>query len=553
MATWTNAVQCDTVSPVTLELAQCATVSPVTPELAQCAMVSPVTPEMAHCDMVSPVTPELAQCATVSPVTPELAQCDTVSPVTPELAQCDTVSLVTTELDQRHEVSLSWKTPYGVGAGLRNLGNTCYVNATLQCLTYTPPLANHMLALGLRLSCPGKRICMWCAIRCHITQALRHPGRVIQPSRALLADFHRENQEDAHEFLMFIVDAMQKVDLHSENRSLVREIFGGYWRSQIKCLQCGSTSDTFDPYLDIPLDIKSTRSVKQALARSVQPEELSGENAYHCSICLQKMPASKTLTLHTASKVLIILLKRFSDVTGKKIAKHVQYSECLDMQPYMSEQNNKPLLYTLYAVLVHAGFTSHSGHYFSYVRAGDGHWYKMNDNKVTACDRTSALIQDAYVLFYVQRSNLETDSSGMSADTKAKTLESEDKGLSANLRDLQIDSHREHINLEKTHIEGSTLDEWKFLQEQQQPKTKLNLRKVERNLPTNVVMTHRSKNTGKLKKTHPEQENFCPTNLARNITGRESTNTDQVPHVRGSARATKKKKNAQGKRPVLMV
>ena len=36
--------------------------------------------------------------------------------------------------------------PSQMGAGLHNLGNTCFLNATLQCLTYLPPLANFALA-----------------------------------------------------------------------------------------------------------------------------------------------------------------------------------------------------------------------------------------------------------------------------------------------------------------------------------------------------------------------------------------------------------------------
>jgi len=48
-------------------------------------------------------------------------------------------------LFQKEKISeiLQWKAPNKIGAGLHNVGNTCFLNATLQCLTYCPPLANY--------------------------------------------------------------------------------------------------------------------------------------------------------------------------------------------------------------------------------------------------------------------------------------------------------------------------------------------------------------------------------------------------------------------------
>nr|XP_012310907.1 ubiquitin carboxyl-terminal hydrolase 42-like [Aotus nancymaae] len=80
------------------------------------------------------------------------------------------------------------------------------------------------------------------------------------------------------------------------------------------------------------------------------------------------VPASKRFTIHRSSNVLTLSLKRFANFTGGKIAKDVKYPEYLDIRPYMSQPNGEPIVYVLYAVLVHTGFNCHAGHYFCYIK-----------------------------------------------------------------------------------------------------------------------------------------------------------------------------------------
>lgn len=46
----------------------------------------------------------------------------------------------------------------------------------------------------------------------------------------------------------------------------------------------------------------------------------------------------------------------------------VGYPEFLNIRPYMSQSNGEPVMYGLYAVLVHSGYSCHAGHYYCYVK-----------------------------------------------------------------------------------------------------------------------------------------------------------------------------------------
>lgn len=432
-----------------------------------------------------------------------------------------------------------------MGAGLQNLGNTCYVNAALQCLSHTPPLASWMVSRRHAALCPARSPCRLCAVRAHVTRALLHAGEVIRPRKALLAGFHRHQQEDAHEFLMFTLNAMQHGCLSapqpsghpSEDTTLVRQIFGGTWRSQVQCLRCLGVSDTFDPYLDISLDISAAESVEQALRELVKPEKLDAENAYDCGICLRKVPATKRLTLHGTSQVLVLVLKRFTQVNGAKRAQEVRYPQCLDVQPYTSERKAGPLGYVLYAVLVHSGWSCERGHYFCYVRAGNGQWYKMDDAKVTACDETAALSQSAYVLFYAREGALEGGAGrGAAAPLGADPT---DPGQPAG--DASGRAPGSEVSPGDTEVEGMSLEQWRRLQEHNRPKPAFDLRKIQSALPAGAVVIHHSRGGGGRNRTPPEQEHDLRDRPATDSPPLGPTNVGNGPCASGRARATKGK------------
>ncbi|XP_023803478.1 ubiquitin carboxyl-terminal hydrolase 42-like [Cyanistes caeruleus] len=147
-------------------------------------------------------------------------------------------------------------------------------------------------------------------------------------------------------------------------------------------------------------------SLTTALEDFVTPKELDGKYCLKCSKCEKKVTASKRVTVHHVPKVFTVCLERAADHTGKKISKIVEYPEYLNLRPYMSDTAGEPLLYSLYALVVHSGDTCLDGHFFCYTKASNGLWYKMDDETVDNCGIHAVLRQQAYLLFYARCSDL---------------------------------------------------------------------------------------------------------------------------------------------------
>ncbi|XP_061374906.1 ubiquitin carboxyl-terminal hydrolase 16-like [Gastrolobium bilobum] len=319
-----------------------------------------------------------------------------------------------------NEISASTVVPSGVGAGLSNLGNTCFLNAILQCLTHTVPLVLGLRSCNHSTPCAGHidGLCVVCALREHIQSSLVASGGYLSPLKFVdnlnhfSSVFRRYQQEDAHEFLQCALDKLERcfLDLKKSNISfeddnLVEKVFGGRLISKLRCCNCGCCSDTYEPLIDLSLEIDNVDTLPNALESFTKMENIDAK--FRCDSCKEEVSMEKRLILDQTPLVASFHLKRFkTDGTYvEKIDKHVDFPLELDLMSYttFNQNNSVPLKYELYAVVVHVGISSTSGHYFCFVRSAPDIWHKLDDAMVTKVSVDFVLSQEAYILFYARQ------------------------------------------------------------------------------------------------------------------------------------------------------
>ncbi|XP_020248080.1 ubiquitin carboxyl-terminal hydrolase 21-like isoform X2 [Asparagus officinalis] len=332
---------------------------------------------------------------------------------------------------------LSGSESYPVGSGLRNIGNTCYLNSVLQCVIHTVPLVeklrsfdhDHPYSSGY-----SKYFCSLCALRNLVASCMANPGWSIAPYdftdnlRKISFDFELGLQQDAHEFYHGLLDNLHNScldpsskdhPLSMEKNSLIKDIYGGISISQLKCTECGHCSNTPEPLLDLSLEIADADTLKDALESFTKVERIE-ETKFTCEGCKLQVLMDKQTKIDHAPPVISLHLKRFRNdgVTIDKIDKFVEYPLELDLRPFICyPKEEEQTVYDLYAVLVHEGTASY-GHYYSLVRSSPTIWHRMDDSMVTRASEAFVVRETAYILFYIKKGSSPWFSSLMEAETR---------------------------------------------------------------------------------------------------------------------------------------
>lgn len=343
--------------------------------------------------------------------------------------------------------------------GLNNLGNTCYLNTTLQCLknldNFTEYFVNDKYLEDLERN--KKESLVTYEFSKLIKELINTNEKTISPKN-FVQTFTKFNmrsnscvkfifgrQHDMHEFLVYLLDIIHvsleeevevKINGKPKNKydemklqsvkewatfienqysELIELFFGQYIIDTNNNENNVFISRKFESFNNISLELMDvnskffSKSLYDSLDYHCKEELLEGDNKYYDEDNDEYVDAKRSLSFWKLPKYLIIHLKRFRN-NLRKIDSLIQFPiKDLDMAKYCKNTREKSK-YDLISVGNHIGFSSNAGHYFSMNKNKDGKWLIHNDSNVREIEYTDdedlgkkIITKNAYVLIYEKK------------------------------------------------------------------------------------------------------------------------------------------------------
>lgn len=332
--------------------------------------------------------------------------------------------------------------------GLANSGNLCFSNVIVQCLvackefyTILNQLYDDLYKLNSEGSIETEFYVIYNLYKCLEYYKVKNTTLASQHSKTLAYNFDPTGkQNDAHEFLVFILDrcheesislkkklptnedlSFNKMTLSEKKKtedegweevkkggkrmkltnnenlfvdSCFSKIFKGLLKHEINNKGKSVSNCNIEPFYALSLDFES--SLSSSLEKYFSKKRVQDCNDMSLRTYLEKIPF-----------VLIVQIKLFyynhKSKSVEKNRRPVHYTPNLTIKedwlsPSKSECKNSE--YKLFSVIVHKGNYASEGHYVCYCLDEKNKWWNLNDKNVYGIEESQLLEMQPYLLLY---------------------------------------------------------------------------------------------------------------------------------------------------------
>ena len=320
---------------------------------------------------------------------------------------------------------------------LVNIGNTCYINSSLQCLLHTKQLNtffdthfkkynSNTNEFVLTKEYNDLRKLLW-SKNCTIS-----PNRFINIIQKVASaknrdEFSHHNQCCASDFTQFLIECMHSSIQREVNININGQVNNDQDIIALKCFESQKRfyqkeySELITIFSAIQvtsiIDIYNTKEKPSYVCEPFMSVILpiphnvrtNGGNKITLIDCFKEYTKDETVTLGSKEKrkkimfwslpdVLIITLSRFHNDANRKITTHIDCKlEDIDLSEFVIGYNKEHYIYNIYATSEHNG-NQQGGHYTANVKINNL-WYNINDNIINQINDNKVINSKTYVIF----------------------------------------------------------------------------------------------------------------------------------------------------------
>ena len=332
--------------------------------------------------------------------------------------------------------------------GLTNLGNTCYINSSLQIMSHVYELNEYITHFFSKEHQKNDKNIIFLKEWNDLHKLMWSKNCIISPNRFIgviqkmakqkqndiFAGFH---QNDSTEFVYFIIsifhDALKgasdvdtlfqcqlndfehqgissKSDFvrylktyHKNNYSIMDTLFGIYCKMDIVDSSSSKVlSSKYENFYMLDIALTST-SLDECLKIHFANELMNKENDNQYYDDKEKCykDVIKKYSIYYPPRYFIVQLKRWNH-NLRKNQRIIHYDiNSIDLNPFIhsNTRNNTITTYSLFGIINHSG-NIYGGHYFSFLKNTNGKWYVYNDTQVQEISEQKLLCNKNYCLIY---------------------------------------------------------------------------------------------------------------------------------------------------------